>query len=64
MIKILQKSRLPLKAVLLKSWKCFCRVFGDTLNSTINFQFEMFGKIDGAATTGTRVGNNPVFAKQ
>ena len=64
MIKILQKGRLPLKAVLLKVGSVSCRVFGDTLNSTINFQFEMFGKIDSAAAAGTKSRNNTVFAKQ
>ena len=64
MIKILQKICFREEIRLQGERRLKRHVLGDTLDSTINLQLKMLGKINGTKATRTKYRNNPVFAKQ
>lgn len=64
MIKILEKICFRQEVSLQGERRLKRHVLGDTLDSTINLQLKMFGKINGTKITRTQYRNYPVFAKQ
>ena len=64
MIEILQKRGFRGEPCFKRERRLIGHVFGDTLNSAINIQPEMSGKIYGAKASGTKRRNNLVLVKQ